>query len=152
MFLGHTYCNLDNKSRLVLPSKFRKYINSEINNKLILTRGVPECILVYPQDAWDKVLAKLMNYNYFDPDERNFIKELLFFASECEIDSQNRILLPANLIEFAHIKKEVIVNGMIDKLEIWNPEEMKTEDAKQKSTYAEIAKTVSESIYNKNFK
>lgn len=149
MFLGHTYCNLDNKSRLVVPSKFRKYINFETNNKLILTRGVYECILIYPQEAWNKVVERLQNYNYFDEEHRDFIKESLFYANEVEIDSQNRILLPAQLIEFAHIKKEVIVNGMIDKIEIWDPDEMKAQDAKQKRTYAEIAKKVSEDIYNK---
>lgn len=149
MFKGHAICNLDNKSRLVLPAKFRKYIQTEADNKVVLTRGVPECILVYPVNIWDAVQAKLMNYNYFLPDERSFIKEFLFFANDVELDSQNRILLPSTLIDFAKIKKEVIVTGMIDKLEIWDPEMMKIEDGKQTKTYGEIAQKVSESIYSK---
>ena len=149
MFKGHAICNLDNKSRLVLPAKFRKYIQNDADNKVILTRGVPECILVYPQNIWDKVQSILMNYNYFIPDERLFIKGLLFHANDYELDSQHRILLPSDLIEFAHIKKEVVVVGMIDKLEIWDPEMMKNDDENQKSSYAEIAQKVTESIYSK---
>ena len=149
MFKGHAICNLDNKSRLVLPAKFRKYIQTEADNKVVLTRGVPECILVYPVNIWDMVQTKLMNYNYFVPDERSFIKELLYYANDVELDSQHRILLPSPLIEFAKIKKEVVVTGMIDKLEIWDPEMMRAEDVKQTKTYGEIAQKVTESIYSK---
>jgi len=106
MFQGHSICSLDAKSRLVLPSKFRKYIKSEANNKLILTRGMDECILVYPQDEWDNVKSVLSSYNVFNAEQRYFMREFLFFVNECDIDSQNRILLPAQLTEFAHVKKK----------------------------------------------
>ncbi len=55
MFQGHSPCNLDAKSRLILPAKFRKYIKPEADNKLILTRGMDECLLFYPQIEWEKL-------------------------------------------------------------------------------------------------
>lgn len=151
MFQGHSICSLDAKSRLVLPLKFRKYIKTEANNKLILTRGMDECILVYPQDEWDKIKGVLSNYNVFNAEQRYFMREFLFFVNECDIDSQNRILLPSQLTEFAHVKKEVIVLGMLDKIEIWDPETKKLYDEKRYGTYEDIAQKVSETILNKNF-
>jgi len=151
MFQGHSICSLDAKSRLVLPSKFRKYIKTEANNKLILTRGMDECILVYPQDEWDKVNSVFSSYNVFNAEQRYFMREFLFYVNECDLDSQNRILLPAQLIEFAHVKKEVIVLGMLDKIEIWDPETKKSYDEKRYGTYEDIAQKVSETILNKKF-
>lgn len=151
MFQGHSVCSLDAKSRLVLPSKFRKYIKTEANNKLILTRGMDECILVYPQDEWEKVEAVLSNYNVFNAEQRFFIRQFIKFVNECELDSANRILLPSQLIDFAHIKKEVVVLGMLDKIEIWDPDTMKAYDDKRYGTYEDIAQKVSETILNKKF-
>jgi MraZ protein len=110
-----------------------------------------ECILVYPQDEWDKVKGVLSNYNVFNAEQRYFMREFLFFVNECDIDSQNRILLPAQLTEFAHVKKEVIVLGMLDKIEIWDPETKKSYDEKRYGTYEDIAQKVSETILNKKF-
>lgn len=108
-----------------------------------------ECILVYPQDEWDKVKSVLSSYNVFNAEQRYFMREFLFFVNECDIDSQNRILLPAQLTEFAHVKKEVVVLGMLDKIEIWDPETKKLYDEKRYGTYEDIAQKVSETILNK---
>ena len=74
MFQGHSNCNIDAKSRLILPAKFRKYIKPEADNKLILTRGMDECLLVYPLDEWEKVKTGLTRYNQFNSEQRFFIR------------------------------------------------------------------------------
>lgn len=146
MFQGHSICSIDAKSRLILPAKFRKYIKPEADNKIILTRGMDECLLVYPLDEWEKVKNGLTRYNSFNSDQRFFVRQFLAFVNECELDSQNRIVIPSQLIDFAKLKKEVIVLGLLDKLEIWDPKIKERYDNSMTKSYEEIAEKVSEII------
>lgn len=146
MFQGHSICSLDAKSRIILPAKFRKYIKPEADNKVILTRGMDECLLVYPLDVWEKVKEGLSRYNQFNPDQRFFIRQFLNYVNECELDSQNRILIPPQLVQFAKLKKEVTVLGLLDKMEIWDPEIKERYDTSNPSTYEQVAEKVSEII------
>ena len=146
MFQGHAECNLDVKSRLMVPAKFRKYMKPEADDKLILTRGMDKCILVYPQDEWEKVKNALSGYNSFNRDQRFFMREFFMYVNECELDSQNRIVIPPQLKEYAGLDKEVILLGLMDKMEIWNPKIKNEYDNSQTQTYEEIAEKVSEII------
>ena len=146
MFQGHSQCNLDDKSRLILPAKFRKYIKPEADNKLILTRGMDECLLVYPQDEWEKVKIGLTRYNQFNSEQRFFIREFLNYVNECELDSQNRIVIPAQLMHFAKLKKEVVVIGLLDKMEIWDPKIKEKYEKSVSKSFEEIAEKVSEIV------
>lgn len=149
MFQGHAICTLDAKSRLVLPSKFRKYIKTESNNKLILMKGMDQCIMAFPSDEWEKkVKEAAKKFNIFNPVQRNFLRQLLNDIYECEIDAHNRILLPSELASYAEIKKEVIVLGMIYVLEIWDPVAKKKYDELHMDTYEDAAQKVSEMFFN----
>lgn len=150
MFQGHSFCTIDAKSRIILPAKFRKYINPEADNKVILTRGMDECLLVYPLDEWEKVKTGLSRYNQFNSDQRFFIRQFLNFVNECELDSQNRILIPPQLIQFAKLKKEVVVLGLLDKMEIWDPEIKERYEKSMSKSYEEIAEKVSDIIRSVN--
>ncbi|MEB2330304.1 MAG: division/cell wall cluster transcriptional repressor MraZ [Ignavibacteriaceae bacterium] len=144
MFQGHSILSLDSKSRFILPAKFRKFIKPEADNKLIITRGLDDCLLLYPMDEWEKLTAGLVNYNQFNPQQRNFIRQFFMYVHECELDSQNRILIPTQLIEFGKLKREIMIIGLIDKMEIWNPETKSEYDNKQDLTFEEVAEKVSE--------
>lgn len=139
-------CSLDAKSRLMLPTKFRKFMKPESDNKLVLTRGLDECLLMYPLDEWEKVKAGLSSYNQFNAEQRFFIRQFLSLVNEVELDSQNRILVPPQLMQFAKLKKEVIVLGLLDKMEIWDPEIKQNYDTSMSKSYEEIAEKVSEII------
>lgn len=130
----------------MLPSKFRKYMKPEADNKLVLTRGLDECLLMYPLDEWEKVKAGLSSYNQFNSEQRFFIRQFLSLVNEVELDSQNRILIPPQLMQFAKLKKEVIVLGLLDKMEIWDPEIKQSYDNSMSKSYEEIAEKVSDII------
>ncbi len=150
MFQGHSICSIDNKSRIILPAKFRKYIKPEADNKLIITRGMDQCLLVYPQDEWEKVKTALTNYNPFNAKQRFFVRQFLLMVNEVELDSQYRVLIPPQLIEFANLKKEAMVLGLLDKLEIWDPEIKNKYDESQNESYEDVAQNVSEIFMKKN--
>jgi MraZ protein len=95
---------------------------------------------------WKKVMEGLSRYNQFNSDQRFFIRQFLNFVNECELDSQNRILIPPQLVQFAKLKKDVTVLGQLDKMEIWDPEIKERYDNSMPSSYEEIAEKVSEII------
>ena len=110
-----------------------------------------ECLLIYPQDEWDKVKQGLSGYNAFNSEQRYFIRQFFMFVTECELDSQNRIVITPQLMEFAKLEKEVIVLGLMDKMEIWNPKIKEKYDQSQTQSYEEIAEKVSEIIRESNY-
>ncbi|MBN1633546.1 MAG: division/cell wall cluster transcriptional repressor MraZ [Ignavibacteria bacterium] len=146
MFYGHAICSLDKKSRIIFPSKFRKYIRQEANNKLILSRGLDGCINVHTYDEWEKFELKLSKLNTFDPKKRYFMREAMLYVNECELDSQNRILIPPQLVKYSGLKDEVLIIGLLNKLEIWNPDFKESYNKRQELTYEDLAQQLSEEL------
>ena len=95
-------------------------MSPESNNKIVLTRGLNGCLMLYPLDEWERVKIGLMKYNVFDEEERSFMRQFMMYVHECDLDSHNRFLLPSQLIEFAHIKKDVLLLGMLQNIEIFS--------------------------------
>ncbi|HQY21695.1 MAG TPA: division/cell wall cluster transcriptional repressor MraZ [Ignavibacteria bacterium] len=153
MFIGHSVCNLDAKSRLILPAKFRKNINPEADNKLVLTKGMDGCVAVYPYDEWERENDRLASLNKFNIEDRYFLRDFMFNATECEIDSQNRILIPSSIIVIGGLKKEILLTGAMKFMEIWDPERKNIYDNSIQTPIEEIAERVTEkniSQQNKN--
>lgn len=144
MFRGSTIGNIDIKSRLILPTKFRKYILPESNNTLILTRGMDECLYIYPLNEWEKHEKVLLAMNDFDEKERIIQRDTLELMSEVEMDSQYRILIPKDLIQFAGLEKEVLMVGRLDKIEIWNPDIKAKYKMTQTQSYSQIAQSIAD--------
>jgi MraZ protein len=141
---------LDAKSRIVLPGKFRTKMTPEADNKIVLTRGLNGCLMLYPLDEWERVKKGLMNYNVFNEKERYFMRQFMMYVHDCELDSHNRFLLPSQLIEFAHIKKEVLLLGMLQNVEVWDPERKAEYDKQNPEPFESVAQAVTEKILNKN--
>ena len=104
MLIGEYHHNLDEKGRLIIPSKFRE----DIGNEFIVTRG-----------EWDNIVSKLKSLPFTKQDARTFNRFFLSGATVCEFDKQGRINLPSSLICYAGIKKECTIIGVNDRLEIW---------------------------------
>lgn len=115
MLIGEYHHNLDEKNRLIIPSKFRE----ELGEKFIVTRGLDDCLFVYSLDNWEKIISKLKNLPFTKKDVRTFMRFLLSAASICEFDKQGRINLVNSLISYAKIQKECVIIGVDDRLEIW---------------------------------
>ncbi len=143
MFVGSFKYSMDAKGRIALPAKLRKYVNPEANNSFILTRSVAKCIEIYPMDRWKELVAeKLDIINQFDPKEAMFIRMFLQEAAEDSLDSQSRLLIPKNLIEYAEIKNEVLILGLNKRIEVWNPDVYESYIKENLQSYEEIAKDV----------
>ena len=116
MLIGQYSHTLDPKKRLSLPSRFRK----ELGRRVVITNGLDNCLFLYPLKEWQKVAEKLAGLPIGAADTRGFNRFMLSGASEAEIDSAGRILIPEFLKEFAGLKEHVVLAGVHTRVEIWD--------------------------------
>jgi MraZ protein len=116
MLIGEYIHTLDTKKRLSLPAKFRK----ELGKKVVVTRGLDNCLFIYPMKQWEKVAAKLGELPMGAADTRGFNRFMLAGAVESSIDSLGRVLVPDFLKDFAGLKTKVAVIGVHDRVELWD--------------------------------
>jgi len=118
MFIGEYQHTIDSKKRLALPVKFRK----ELGNRVVITRGLDNCLIVYPQKEWKVMSDKLGKLPASQPEARGFARIMLAGAMEVRLDKLGRILIPEYLKKYASLKKEVVVCGIFNRVEIWDAE------------------------------
>ncbi len=116
MLVGEFPHSLDTKGRLIIPQKLR----SSLGETFVVTKGIDSCLFVYPLEEWKIFEDKLRKLPLVNPDARKFVRFFLAGAIECEADAQGRVLLPAKLKEYAHLKKDLISVGIINRVEIWD--------------------------------
>lgn len=142
MFRGQFTYSIDSKGRISIPAKLRKHISPDANDTFVMTRGISNCIDIYPLDQWQYIEDKLLQLNSFQPDEARFLRMFVQFAAEDKMDSQSRILVPQTLIDYAQIKNEVLILGALKKIEVWNPKVYDDYLKQSPQTYEEIAAKV----------
>jgi MraZ protein len=107
-----------------------------------MTQGLGACIDIYPLDQWLLIEQKLGKLNHFKPKDAMFLRMFLQLAAEDSLDTQSRILIPQNLLEYAKIEKEVLILGALKKIEVWNPRVYEDYLKESKETYEQIAQEV----------
>ncbi|MFA5029297.1 MAG: division/cell wall cluster transcriptional repressor MraZ [Patescibacteria group bacterium] len=139
MFVGQYSHNLDNKGRVAVPAKFRQELK-----KAVVTKGLDDCLFLYPKNEWDKIATKVANLPMDKPENRAFARSLLAGASETEFDKQGRIILPEYLREFAGINKNVIIVGLYNRLEIWDEKKWDNYRKESDRNYNNIANALND--------
>ena len=119
VFIGEYQNSIDSKGRIIVPSKFR----DQLGSKFILTKGLDNCLYIYPMEEWSRFEDKLGNLPVSNKDARAFVRYFFSSAVECEVDKQGRLTIPQNLREHAKIDKELVTIGVLSKIEIWSKQE-----------------------------
>lgn len=140
MLIGEYSHTIDEKRRVAIPSKFRK----ELGKEAVITRGLDNCLFVFPEKEWNELSEKLKNLPLGQRDARGFIRLILAGAMDVAFDSLGRILVPDYLKEYAHLKKQVVVTGVLNRLEIWDQESWNAYKAKTESEVGNIAERLGE--------
>lgn len=135
MLMGEYHHNIDEKNRLVIPSKFRY----EVGEKVVCTRGLDKCLFVYSMNEWNKLIDKLKTLPFTHKNARNFVRFFLSGAIEGEFDKSGRICLTSPLIEYADITKECVIIGANDRIEIWSKDSWDNFLTVNESEFANIA-------------
>ena len=134
MFMGEYHQKIDDKGRLTIPSKLRY----ELGETFIVTRGLDNCLFVYPKNEWNNIITKYKELPN-TKDARNFMRFFLSGATECEFDKQGRINISAPLIKYADLKKDCVIIGVNDRLEIWSKESWETFITENEDDLSDIA-------------
>lgn len=116
MLLGEFHHNIDEKGRLVIPTKFRE----ELQNNFIITKGLEKCLCIYTQDSFNNLVRQIDALSFTKKDVRTFTRFFYSSANECEMDKNGRINIVNNLKSYAQLEKECIIVGVNDHAEIWN--------------------------------
>ena len=121
MLIGEYRHIIDAKKRIAIPASFRK----ELGKKVIITRGLDNCLFVYQLSAWKKFAEKLDTLSHGQADARGFNRFIFGGAVESEIDALGRVLVPDFLKDFAKLKSKVVVVGINERVEIWDEKHWK---------------------------
>lgn len=116
MFMGEYNHTVDAKGRLIVPSKFRDQLGSEF----VVTKGLDGCLFVYPMNEWHDIEEKFRSLSGAGKDARKFSRFFFAGAASVELDKQGRMLLPPVLREYAGLQKDVVLAGVLNRVEIWD--------------------------------
>ena len=116
MFMGEYSHSVDAKGRLIVPAKFRE----QLGDQFVVTKGVDGCLYVYSQEEWKRIEEKFREVNLTTKDARKFMRFFFAGAAMCEVDKQGRILIPSVLRDFTGLEKDVVLVGVLSKIEIWD--------------------------------
>lgn len=136
--MGEYTHSIDSKGRLTIPVRFR----DDLGESFIATKGLDRCLFLYPSNEWKVIEQKLKSLPFTRSDVRAFVRLFFSGASECELDKQGRILLPANLRKFARIEREVVIIGVSTRVEVWAKKEWEQYNEKAEETYESIAESI----------
>ena len=135
MLMGEYHHNIDDKGRLTIPSKFRE----DLGDKFVITRGLENCLFAYSEDDFKRIVERLEQIPFTKKDARQFMRFFLSGATLVEFDKQGRINITAPLINYANLKKECIVIGTGDRLEIWSSDNWNSFMDSTKDSMSDIA-------------
>lgn len=144
MFYGEYKHSIDRKGRLIIPSKFRDAAKELYAEKLYITRGLDSCLFIFTEDEWCAQEGKFKSMPFTKAQHRKFNR--LFFSGAAEVmpDKQGRILIPNYLKQFANIKRDVVIVGVSNRIEVWSQDKWDEYYASSKDSFEDIAENLIE--------
>ncbi|MBL7151565.1 MAG: division/cell wall cluster transcriptional repressor MraZ [Candidatus Omnitrophica bacterium] len=146
MFYGEYLHSIDRKGRIILPAKFREAAKNNFIERFFATRGLDKCLFMFSEEEWRTQEAKFKAIPFTKQQARTFNR--LYFSGAVDIipDKQGRILLPPYLKEFALIKREVVIVGVSNRIEIWARDSWEEFYGNSRQSFEEIAEKLMDNI------
>lgn len=139
MFYGEYEHSIDRKGRMIIPSKFRQAFKENLVERFYVTRGLDGCLFLFAEDEWHSQEQKFKAIPFTKKDGRQFNRLFFSGAIELEIDKQGRVLIPHYLKEFARIKRDIVIVGVSNRIEIWSKERWQEFYNAHKESFEELA-------------
>ncbi len=142
-FLGEYEVTLDAKGRFLLPVALKKQLTGDSASQFVINRGIETCLSLYPMQSWEPIFSEVSKLNDFDPKVRQFRRYFLNGATNLELDTASRLLLPKALMDYAGLVKDIVLVSAVDKIEIWDKNNYtKFFESFSPESYSELAKEV----------
>ena len=144
-FTGQFTFSIDSKNRINIPAPLRKQFSSKDKKTFVVTRGIDPCTWIYPINEWNFIQNELKQLSSLSKTNRTFLRNHLRHANILSFDSQGRFVLPQSLIDHSSIKKDVTIIGVLNKIEIWNPNLLRKIDKSDEiddQSYEELSERV----------
>ncbi|EZH67145.1 cell division protein MraZ [Bacillaceae bacterium JMAK1] len=138
MFMGEYTHAIDEKGRLIIPSKFRE----QLGDQFVVTRGMDQCVFVYPRTEWELLEQKLKSLPFTKKDARAFTRFFFSGAQETSFDKQGRVNIPLPLRTYANLEKECAIIGVSRRVEIWNSSIWEAYFTESEESFSEIAESM----------
>ena len=139
MFYGEHEHTIDKKGRIIIPSKFRDFLKEYDIKRCYITRGLDKCLFLFTEDEWKAQESKFKSISFTKSEARKFNRLYFSGAVQVECDAQGRILLPKYLKDFAEIKRDIMIIGVSNRIEIWGKEKWHEYYESSKGSFEEIA-------------
>ena len=141
--IGTYECKIDVKGRLLIPSAFKRQLAPVIPKGFVLKRAVfQNCLELYPLEQWEELIKKVNSLNRFRKKNNDFIRRFTAGVKFIELDSNGRLLIPRDLIEFSNIKREVTLSTSVNIIEIWDKSSYEKAIADSRDDFAQLAEEV----------
>ncbi|MCK4352721.1 division/cell wall cluster transcriptional repressor MraZ [candidate division WOR-3 bacterium] len=134
MYNGKYKYSLEEKGRIFIPVKFRRGLMPDDEDTFVVTKGYDGCLALYPLNEWRKVGEKLKKYPTNDSKSRKTARWFSANAEVVKLDSQGRIKVPQHLVDFAKLVKEVVIIGVFNRIELWEPKAYEKEEKESDPT------------------
>lgn len=118
-FVGEYESTIDSKGRFLLPSGLKKQLPGT-ESAFVINRGFEKCLTLFPMQSWEPLFGQISTLNDFDPKVREFRRYFLNGATQVEMDSAGRILVPKNLMDHAFLERDIVLVSAVNKIEIWD--------------------------------
>jgi len=135
-YIGKYVYSVDEKGRVNLPSKFRKMTKGKM---YVLSKGLENCIFIFPQSRWSQYVKGFMPMTFARKDDRDFFRLLGSNTEGVQLDDQGRVKIRDDFLEYAGIKKEVLLIGVMDHIELWDPERWESYQKHIAKSYSDLA-------------
>jgi MraZ protein len=139
MFYGEYIHTIDRKGRVIIPSKFRQVLKDHYTDRLVVTRGLDRCLFLFPEDEWRTQESRFRGLSFTKSEARRFNRLFFSGATELMFDRQGRVLIPQYLKDYAGLKRDVVLVGVSNRIEIWDKEVWKRFYEENQKTYEQIA-------------
>ena len=123
VFRGANPLTLDAKGRMVMPTRYRERLLERSAGRLVVTIDRDQCLLLYPLPDWEEIERKLMRLPTLNAHARRMQRLMVGHATDLELDGHGRVLLPAELRNFARLTRDAVLLGQGNRFELWNEAE-----------------------------
>ena len=141
--IGTYECKIDVKGRVLIPSSLKKQLSSVLSKGFVLKRAVfQNCLELYPINEWEELFKRVNSLNRFKKKNNDFIRRFTAGVKFIEVDNNNRILIPKDLIEFSNIKRDIVFSSSVNIIEIWDKDKYENAIVDSREDFAKLAEEV----------